>query len=190
MSISYLDNKSFLKRVLTAMNELNTLDFESITSAFTRLIQELSYNMTEIVDVYKSHKFKTSASIISLKDKILEKNNKDFLDDLAHFIAAINTEFNNKSIKYGKLCLDCIEKNKGKKEDLAEAFYNVLEHEKDFQVSIKKVRQFSLEKLTDAQDRKITHLEKYSLLFKQLTWLSELTWKTAKTRLTSEKPIL
>ena len=142
MSVSYLDNGSFLKRVISALDDLNILDFETVETVFTRLIQNLSHNLSEIVDVYKAHKFETSASVvINLADRLLEKNNKEFLDDLVNYVDKINLEFTNKSVEYAQLCLKCLKLKK--KKNLIVTFSNLLEHEKVFQDAIEKVRQFS-----------------------------------------------
>ena len=73
MSVSHLDNKPFLKRVISALEDLNTLDFETIESAFTRLIKNMAHNLSEIVDVYKAHNVFNPLKNILKTTKVLEK---------------------------------------------------------------------------------------------------------------------
>jgi len=185
MSVSYLDNKPFLKRVVSALNDLNTLDFETVESAFARLIKNMAHNLSEIVDVYKAHTFEISAAVvIDLTDRILEKNNKDFLDDLVRYIDEINSEFTNTSVEYAELCLKCLKlKKKRNKTELVAIFSELLEHEKTFQESIEKVRKFSQQKRDEAKARKITQLPNYVGAFTQLNNLADLTWLKVKERL-------
>ena len=187
MSVYHLNNTSFLQRVASALKNLNTLDFETMESAFTRLIKDFSYNLNEIVDVYKAHNFSVSAgAVLSLKEKILEKNNKEFLNDVVKYIEATDLEFKTLSIAYGELCLKCLnlKKNKNKnKKDLQLVFSQLLEHEDSFKKAIENIRSFSQQKLEDAQKLKVTHLEDYKNTFEQLSKLADLTWVIVQTRL-------
>jgi len=191
MSVSYLDNNPFLRRVISALKDINTLDFETIEDAFTRLIKNMAHNLSEVVAVYKVHIFEISASVvINLTDRILEKNNKDFLGDLVAYVNEIDLEFTNKSVEYAKLCLKCIQlKKKKKKTDLIAMFSDVIEYEKTFQDAIEKVRQFSQQKRDEAKIRKITQLPNYEGTFTQLNNLADLTWLKAKERLIKNETI-
>jgi hypothetical protein len=191
MSVSYLNNGSFAKRVISALEDLNTLDFETVESAFTRLITDLAHNLSEIVDVYRAHTFEISAStVIDVTDRLLERNNKDFLEDRVNYVNEIDLEFKNKSVEYAQICLKCLNlKKKRKKEELIAMFSSLLEHEKVFQDAIKEVRLFSQQKRDEAKTRKVTHLPKYESTFIKLNNLADLTWLKAKERLIKNQPI-
>jgi len=190
MTVNYLDNKPFLKRVVSAFENLDTLDFETIDSALSRLTKNMAHNLNEIVDVYAAHKFDISASVIDLTDKILEKKNKDFLDDLVSYVNEMDLEFKNRAVEYGKLCLKCIQVKKKNKAELIAVFSEVLENEKTFQTAITQVREFSRQKRNEAKIRKVTYLSKYKDTFTNLDNLADLTWAKVKERLIKNEAML
>ena len=191
MSVSYLDNRAFLKRVLTAMQDIDTLTFETIESALTRFVQKFGHNLLEIIDVYENSSFETSAAITSLSDRILEKNNKDFLDDLKNYINDVDLEFNNRSAEYGKLCSNLqihqAELDEKEMKNIVAIFQDIVNYEKIFEQAIIAIRKFSQKKLKAAKKRKLMQLPNYKYEFTQLQFYGSLTLEKAISFLIKQK---
>lgn len=191
MSIKYLNNKSFLARMALARKELAMLDSESVETALSRLLKDFSYNLKEIVDVYRGHKFPISATVvIDLKDKILESNNKEFLADIILYLEAVDAQFNNLAITYGQICLRCLNLKKKSKAEIQNSFSALLEHEDTFKAAIETIRNFSRQKIAEVHERKLEHLPAYQLYFASLSSLTDLTWVQIQNKLQQGKSSL
>lgn len=171
------DNSSYIKRVLTAMKDFDTLDIESFEDAVKRLVNNLAYELNSLVDIYEKYEFKTSASVVDFTDKKLEQDNENFLGRLYRYVEGVIRAFDLLGSRYANLCghLSTRLAKTNETKNTAEVLREVMNGEEKLKTAVLRVSKFSKRKQKEAEDLKITHLKNYEYQFKQLKLFEELT---------------
>jgi hypothetical protein len=187
-------NEEFIRRILTAMQDIDELEYISLEESLTKLIKSITGDLNHIVDIYERFNFDAIASVFSLDEKRLENNNKEFLDGLVKYISGVDRAFNHRAVTYcnlgstvkPRISEKSIEKEKIKKFEILKSLAQV---EDAFISAIKRVNKFSHKLMEEAKNRKINNLPKYEYEFKQLELFEILDWAKAIELLTTKRKI-
>jgi hypothetical protein len=171
----------FLKKVLQATEELDTLIYlhsSSFELALERWLKDLTSALTSTLDIYQSHiHFNVSASVISLNEKKLEKQNIDFLISLQKYIDGIDLNFTRKALQYVKIANEF--KRPATISEKEKIIIKGLKYTEAFKESLAKIRKFSAKLLNECNSRKIKDLGKYQILYTRLEFLTTLDFDIA-----------
>lgn len=171
----------FLKRVLSKMVGIDTLDVEPFSVATENLLRDLAKDLNEIVDIFERFDATASSHVVNLTDRKLETNNKEFLDRLSQYIEGVDRAFNARGVRYGMLCKQLMLRSakESDKTDTLAILHKIAASESSFRNAIARVSKLSIRKLKESEDLGITKLAKYEYQFKQLRLFATLTWLKA-----------
>jgi len=179
-------NQKYLQRLVSSsikeMRKMDYLEFMPLKDAISHIIKGITSDLNHIIDIYERFNFEAIAAVFSLEDKILEKNNEEFLRRLTQYIDGVDGAFRAKAVTYCNLgsslkprvAEDSLTKEQNKK---VQIFTELMKTETDFINSIKKVNAFSHKLMEDAKKRYLTHLKNYDYQFKQLALFETLTFE-------------
>lgn len=187
-------NKEFIRRILSAMQDIDELEYMSLEESLTTLLKSITRDLNHIVDIYERFKFETIASVHSLEEKKLEKNNKEFLDRVVQYVEGVDRAFNHRAVTYcnlgshfkPRLSEKSLQKEKMKKLELLK---KLAQAEEAFISAIKRVNKFSHKLMEEAKSRKVNHLKKYEYTFGQIALFETLDWSKAVELLSQKREI-
>lgn len=172
--VKFLDK---IRSMLTASESLDTLVYlnaDSFDAALTHWFDDLITELATAVSLFSRFDFESTGSVVDLTERVLERENKEFLDKQVEFVARVELILAQKSIQYAQIC-----KKFAKPQDVdsdvrrllnqeGTSFLAKLDHTLDL------ISKFALRRLTDAKKRKVNLLPSRKKMFDRMHVFSTL----------------
>jgi len=162
----------FVKRIIKATEDLDTLVYLSCDSfdvAVKKWLNDFTKSLNEVVDTFENFDLDVSAGISDFSSKKLEQTHKEFLDRVVQYVDGVDLAFARKALQYAKL---------GPKPITSQVLNNIKDAEqylKEFELALKRVRNYSRKLMLEAKSKKVNTLPKYKPQFDRLLLFERLT---------------
>jgi hypothetical protein len=174
-------DKRFVKKILKAAEDLDTLvylSFDSFEDAVGKWLKDFAESLDTLADIFsRGLDTKISASVYSLEEKKLERDNLDFLNRIQKYLDGVDLAFSRKSLQYVKIAKRF--KKPSAIEEKQKLLLEGLEHIDGFKKALEKIRKVSAILLKESRSRNIHTLSKYKKQNARLELLSTLNFDKA-----------
>lgn len=192
MAPTEFKNNTFIRRILAVSEDLDTLVMlskESYIEAYNTWVRDFAKALNTIEHIYNEIGYNATANISSLEEKILEKNNYNFLQAVAKYVSAIDLILARKSLQYAKIAEKYLrqkaphlasDQENEKKIKLA---IEASEYLDELETALNKINRYSLKLKKDFESRNLKKLANYKYQYERLDLFSRLTVDEIITRL-------